>query len=99
MEVGIRELRLDLSRSVTRVRVARVRAGAEVSVPDRGRPVARPAPIDSAEQRAEEVYDAWCGRAWSSRAVGGAGAPELPPLIPREGDGPLVSEMVLENRR
>ena len=41
MDVGIRELRADLSRWLRRVR-----AGEEVVVTDRGRPVARLVPVD-----------------------------------------------------
>lgn len=93
MEVGIRELRLNLSRYV-----ARARTGTEVIVTDRGRPVARLAPIDDEERRADEVYERLVreglvipGRRRRKRA-------ELPPLIPLEGEGPLVSDMVIEDR-
>ncbi len=44
VEVGIRELRLNLSRYV-----ARVRAGTEVIVTDHGRPVARLGPVSDEE--------------------------------------------------
>ena len=94
VEVGIRELRLNLSRYV-----ARVREGVEVIVTDRGRPVARLVPIHDEERRANEVYERLVregliipGRRRRKRA-------ELPPPIPLEGEGPLVSEMVLEDRR
>lgn len=93
VEVGIRELRLNLSRYV-----ARAREGAEVIVTDRGKPVARLGPIDD-ERRADEVYERLVreglvipGRRRRKRA-------SLPPAIPLEGDGPLVSDIVLEDRR
>lgn len=89
MEVGIRELRLGLSRYV-----ARVREGAEVIVTDHGHPVARLSPIDEEEAHYQRLVRQGLVTPAKRRKRG-----PLPPLIPLEGDGPLVSEMVLEDRR
>lgn len=94
VEVGIRELRLNLSRYV-----ARVRNGDEVIVTDRGQPVARLAPLDREEQRADEVYERLVRKGMVIPGRRRRKRTELPPLIPLEGEGPLVSEMVLEDRR
>ena len=89
IEVGIRELRLNLSRYV-----ARVRDGAEVVVTDRGKPVALIGPIDEEEAHYQRlVRDGVVTPAKRPKAT------SLPPPIPLLGDGPLVSEMVLEDRR
>lgn len=89
VEVGIRELRLSLSRYV-----ARVREGAEVIVTDHGRPVARLSPIDEEEAH----YQRLVREGLVTPAKRRKRAPLLP-LVPLEGEGPLVSEMVLEDRR
>ena len=89
VEVGIRELRLNLSRYV-----ARAKTGAEVIVTDRGRPVARLGPIDEDE----EVYARLLREGLISPARRRKRT-SLPPPIELEGEGPLVSEMVLEDRR
>jgi prevent-host-death family protein len=89
VEVGIRELRLNLSRYV-----ARVRAGAEVIVTDRGQPVARLAAIDEEEAHYQRLL-----REGLVTPPKRAKRTTLPDPIPLEGDGPLVSEMVLEDRR
>lgn len=89
VEVGIRELRLNLSRYV-----ARARTGTEVIVTDHGQPVARLGPIDEGE--------AVFARLVREGKITPAQRPKsktLPPPIPLEGDGPLVSDMVLEDRR
>jgi prevent-host-death family protein len=89
VEVGIRELRLNLSRYV-----ARVREGAEVIVTDRGKPVVRLCPIDEQE--------AHIARLMREGIVKPAKRPKrtvLPPPIPLIGEGPLVSEMIIEDRR
>ncbi len=86
VEVGIRELRLNLSRYVKRAR-----EGTEVIVTDHGSPVARLAPLTSAEEEYERLIRAGVitpARRPRSRA--------LPPPI--EGAGPL-SDLVLEDRR
>jgi prevent-host-death family protein len=89
VEVGIRELRLNLSRYV-----ARVRTGTEVIVTDHGHPVARLGPIDEQEaHRARLIHE---GRLTPARRPK---SKTLPPPIPLIGEGPLVSEMVLEDRR
>lgn len=89
VEVGIRELRLNLSRYV-----ARVREGTEVIVTDHGEPVARLGPVDEEEALYQRLV--------REGIVTPAKRPKsttLPPPIPLEGEGPLVSEMVLEDRR
>lgn len=89
VEVGIRELRLNLSRYV-----ARVREGAEVIVTDHGKPVARLGPIDQ-----QEAHRARLLREGTLKPAKRPKSSTLPPPVPLEGEGPLVSEMVLEDRR
>lgn len=89
VEVGIRELRLNLSRYV-----ARARAGTEVIVTDHGRPVARLGPIDEEEAHHERLI-----REGIVKPAKRPKSTTLPPPIPLVGEGPLVSEMVLEDRR
>jgi len=85
MEVGIRELRAELSRWVTRVR-----NGEEIVVTDRGKPVARLVPADGERTLDRLIRE---GRVIPApRRKGGA----LPP--PVEGIGPL-SDVVLRDRR
>ncbi len=89
VEVGIRELRLNLSRYV-----ARVRMGTEVIVTDRGQPVARLGPVDEeGAHHARLIREGIITPALRPKRT------KLPPPIPLEGEGPLVSEMVLEDRR
>ncbi|MGH3065562.1 MAG: type II toxin-antitoxin system Phd/YefM family antitoxin [Gaiellaceae bacterium] len=89
MEVGIRELRLNLSRYV-----ARARTGAEVIVTDHGHPVARLGPVTE-----EEAHYARLVREGVVTPAKRKKRTSLPPPIPLVGEGPLVSEMVLEDRR
>lgn len=89
MEVGIRELRLNLSRYV-----ARVREGAEVIVTDHGSPVARLGPIDEDEAHYQRLVREGIVTPAKRRK-----RTTLPPPIPLKGDGPLVSELLLEDRR
>ena len=85
MDVGIRELRADLSRWVRRVR-----AGQEVVVTDRGTPVARLVPVNG-ERKIDRLIRAG--------VVIPAPRPWRGPLPkPIEGTGPL-SDIVLEDRR
>jgi prevent-host-death family protein len=89
VEVGIRELRLNLSRYV-----ARVRTGTEVIVTDHGHPVARLGPIDEEEAHYQRlVREGIVTPAKRKKST------SLPPPIALQGEGPLVSEMVLEDRR
>lgn len=89
VEVGIRELRLNLSRYV-----ARVREGTEVIVTDHGEPVARITPLDEEEAHYQRlVRDGVVTPAKRQKRT------SFPPPIPLIGEGPLVSEMVLEDRR
>jgi prevent-host-death family protein len=85
VEVGIRELRADLSRFIKRVR-----EGEEIVVTDRGKAVARIVPLDG-QRKIDQLIAAGivkpAPRPWSG---------ELPKPI--EGAGPL-SDIVLEDRR
>jgi len=84
MEVGIRELRADLSRLVKRVR-----AGEELVVTDHGKPVARLVPM-SGERKIDRLIRAGlvipAPNPWRGK---------LPKPI--EGAGPL-SDLVIEDR-
>jgi prevent-host-death family protein len=85
MEVGIRELRADLSRLIKRVR-----EGEEIVVTDRGKAVARIVPLDGLrriDRLIREGVVTPAPRPWRG---------ELPQPI--EGAGPL-SDIVLEDRR
>jgi prevent-host-death family protein len=84
MEVGIRELRADLSRFVKRVR-----EGEEILVTDRGRVVARLVP--AGETRLEKLIAAGLVESPSRRRV-------KRPEPPIEAAG-TVSDIVLEDRR
>ena len=85
MEVGIRELRADLSRFVKRVR-----AGEEITVTDRGKPVARLVSVEG-----ERTIDRLIREGVVIPAPG-LWRVKLPKPI--EGAGPL-SDLVLEDRR
>lgn len=61
-EVGIRELKNGLSKYIDRVR-----AGAEVIVTDRGRPVARLSPVDASDERLADLVAAGAVRPPVSR--------------------------------
>jgi prevent-host-death family protein len=84
MEVGIRELRADLSRFVRRVR-----AGEEVVVTDHGRAVARLVPIDGERKIDRMIRE---GLVTPAPNRGRRIAPK-----PIEGAGPL-SDLVIEDR-
>ena len=86
LEVGIRELKNGLSKYLDRVR-----AGEEVIVTDRGRPVARLSSIDAAEDRLANLVAAGVVRAPSDRSR------RLPER--RVGAKSPVSELVAEQRR
>lgn len=85
MEVGIRELRADLSRLIKRVQ-----AGEEILVTDRGKPVARITAADGRSKLDELIAAGIIEPAPSRRRH------RLPQ--PMEGAGPL-SDLVLEGRR
>jgi prevent-host-death family protein len=89
VEVGIRELRLNLSKYV-----ARVRDGAEVIVTDHGKPVVRLSPIDE-----QEAHIARLMREGLIKPATRPKSKALPPPVPLIGEGPLVSELVIEDRR
>jgi len=85
MDVGIRELRADLSRFIRRVR-----AGEEIVVTDRGRPVARLVPVSGESKLDRLIREGLvtpAPRPWRGK---------MPKPI--EGAGPL-SDIVLEDRR
>lgn len=85
MEVGIRQLRADLSRFVKRVR-----SGEQIVVTDRGKPVARLVPVEG-----ERTID----RLIREGLVTPAPNPWRGPLPkPIEGAGPL-SDLVRDERR
>lgn len=85
MDVGIRELRTDLSSLIKRVR-----AGEELVVTDRGKPVARIVPI-AGERKIDRLIREGIVTPAPSRG------PRTVPN-PIEGAGPL-SDLVLEGRR
>ena len=89
VEVGIRELRLNLSRYV-----ARARSGTEVIVTDHGRAVARLGPLDEEEAHYQRLV-----REGKITPALRPKSRTLPPPIPLEGEGPLISEQLLEDRR
>jgi len=84
-ETGIRDLRDHLSRYLERVR-----AGEELTVTDRGRPVARLVPVDSASTFDRLVAE---GLVMPAATRG-----RSRPTTPVAADGP-VSELVAEQRR
>jgi prevent-host-death family protein len=85
-EVGIRELKNGLSKYIDRVR-----AGEEVIVTDRGRPVARLCALDASEDRLADLVAAGVVRAPASRR---RHVPErrIKPKAP-------VSDLVADQRR
>lgn len=85
-EVGIRDLKNGLSGYIDRVK-----AGEEVIITDRGRPVARLSPLDAPDDRLADLIAAGVVRAPTSRSRHRAD-PRLEP----EGD---VSSLVAEQRR
>ena len=85
MEVGIRELRADLSRWIKRVQ-----AGENVLVTDRGKPVARIVPANG-RSRLDELIAAGVVKPAPSNM-----RRPLPPPIKAKGS---VSELVMEDRR
>lgn len=86
--VGVRQLKAELSRYVRRVR-----AGARVTVTDRGRAVAVLAPI------AEPVSVAWAHRFVSEGGARWAGGKPAGLTPGRPARGKPASAMVLEDRR
>ena len=86
VEVGVRELKNNLSRYLDRVR-----EGAEVIVTDRGRPVARLSPIGQAADRLAELVAAGVVRP-PKRTARARPARRITPRGP-------VSELVAEQRR
>jgi len=86
MEVGIRELRADLSRWLKRVE-----AGEAITVTDHGRPVARVIPADEIESAYDKLV--------REGVITPAKRPRrktLPPPVKAKGS---VSDLVLEGRR
>lgn len=90
VEVGIRDLRLNLSRYV-----ARARRGTNVIVTDRGQPVARLGPLEEGEDTfARLVREGVITPGRRHRK-----STPLPPLVDDADVTGLVSEIVLEDRR
>jgi prevent-host-death family protein len=88
VEVGIRELRLNLSRYV-----ARARQGTIVVVTDHGSPVARLGPVEAGDDVfARLVHE---GLITPGRRPNGR---PLPPLVDPRGVTGSVSDLVLEDR-
>jgi prevent-host-death family protein len=85
MEVGVRELRADLSRWIKRVQ-----AGEDVLVTDRGKPVARLVPANG-RSKLEELIAAGLARQPRRKT-----RRPLPPLIKASGS---VSELLGDDRR
>lgn len=85
MEVGIRELRADLSRFIKRVR-----AGDEIVITDRGKAVARIVPLDG-QRKIDRLIAAGIVKPAPRRTP-------HPVPEPVEGVGP-VSDLVVEGRR
>lgn len=85
VEVGIRELRNNLSRYVDQVR-----DGGEVVVTDRGRPVARLTGLDDRQSKLQDLIDQGLVRPPRN--------PAAPLPSPISGTGP-VSDLVAEQRR
>lgn len=88
-EIGIRELRTNLSAIVERVK-----AGEEIVVTEYGKPVARLGPVDEetlAIQRLTEL-----GILKPPRIP--KGSEPLPKPIKLEGEGPMLSDIVTEGR-
>jgi prevent-host-death family protein len=85
-EVGIRELKNGLSRYIDRVR-----AGEEVIVTDRGRPVARLSAVDASDDRLADLVAAGVVRAPASR-VRYLPTRRIKPKAP-------VSDLVADQRR
>jgi prevent-host-death family protein len=94
VEVGIRELRLNLSRYVARVRDG----GAEVIVTDRGRPVARLGPVDDEQREVDEVFERLVREGVIIPGHRRRKRP-LPPLVDASEVHGSVSELLLEDRR
>ena len=86
VEVGLRELKNDLSRYVRRAQ-----AGEDVVVTDRGRPVARLSAVDAATDHLADLVAAGVVRA-PRRAAAGRGRRRVVPRRP-------VSDLVAEQRR
>ena len=84
MDVGVRELRNNLSRHL-----AEVRAGHTVTVTDHGRPVARIVPVDRLTKYEQLVAE---GRITKGRR------PKRPAPEPIVADG-TVSDLIAEQRR
>ncbi len=89
VEVGIRELRLNLSRYV-----ARARRGTNVIVTDHGEPVAKLGPIEEEEDTFARLVREGLITPGKRR-----GSPTLPPLVDEADVAGSVSDIVLEDRR
>lgn len=89
--VGIRELRNNL-----RSWLERVKAGEEVVVTERGKPVAQLTPLDSGRRKLQELIDAGLVRPPLSKKRHKIDLSKIPSI---DGDGPTLSDIVIEQRR
>jgi prevent-host-death family protein len=91
MTIGVRELKANLSKCLKQVR-----AGASVTVTDRGRPIATIQPVKSAAADLSWVHQMVA----EGKADWGGGKPMgLTPRLKLRGRGKTVSEMLIEDRQ
>jgi prevent-host-death family protein len=89
MDVGIRELRSNLSQYV-----ARVRAGETITVTDHGKPVAQLTPLAGQDKLSRLIAE---GKVTPARNPSPPGSRWLPEPLPLLGEG-TVSELIIEDR-
>ena len=89
--VGIRELRNNLHSWLERVK-----AGEEVVVTERGKPIAQLTPLDSGRQKLQELIDLGLVRPPLSKKRHKIDLSKIPSL---QGAGPTLSDIVIEQRR
>jgi len=85
--VGVRELKNQLSRYLDQVK-----AGAEVTVTQHGRPIARLTPIDAQQSRRQELIDAGV-------IVPATRRRRLPDRKEQLTPGPSIAELIADERR
>lgn len=89
MDVGIRELRSNLSQYV-----ARVRAGETITVTDHGKPVAQLTPLAGGDKLSRLIAE---GKVTPARNPSPPGSRRLPKGLPLKADG-TVSDLIIEDR-
>jgi prevent-host-death family protein len=93
MQVSVREMKNNLSKYLRRAR-----AGADVVITDRGRPVARLMPMRSKEEEpAEDAARRIGALPWVRAGAGGKPKGAKRPIARRRGDA-LVSDLVIRDR-